>query len=182
LKFQGNPSAIQMLQTSFVDAGFLQSFKTFFSKKSLLVIGQDSGFWAPLPLCHQKRKNDCITLTKTFNMAHTQEFMLLFSFEPNFTYQPTAADLEAMQQQWGAFIGGLAIQERLVSTHQLGFEGKRITADNTVHEGINIANNMTLGGNMIVKANGLDHAVEMAKGCPILGMGGTVEVRNITPM
>jgi hypothetical protein len=115
-------------------------------------------------------------------MTQSNEFMLLFSFEPNFTYQPTESDMAEMQQSWGQFIGGLAIQERLVSTHQLGFEGKRITADQAVHEGINIANNMTLGGNMIVKANDLDHAVEMAKGCPILAMGGTVEVRNITPM
>jgi hypothetical protein len=42
--------------------------------------------------------------------------------------------------------------------------------------------NQTLGGNMVVRANSLDHAVEMAKGCPILQMGGTVEVRDVVPM
>jgi hypothetical protein len=115
-------------------------------------------------------------------MVQAQEFMLLFRFEPNFNYQPTETDMAEMQQQWGAFIGGLAIQERLVSTHQLGFEGKRIFADSTVQEGINITEKQTLGGNMIVKAGSLDQAVEMAKGCPILSMGGTVEVRNIMPM
>jgi hypothetical protein len=35
---------------------------------------------------------------------------------------------------------------------------------------------------MIVKANTLDEAVEMAKKCPILHMGGSVEVRAIQPM
>jgi hypothetical protein len=115
-------------------------------------------------------------------MVQAQEFMLLFRFEPNFTYQPTETEMAEMHQQWGSFIGGLAIQERLVSTHQLGFEGKRIFADSTVQEGINIAENQTLGGNMIVKANSLDQAVELAKGCPILHMGGNVEVRTITPM
>jgi hypothetical protein len=115
-------------------------------------------------------------------MVQTQEFMLLFRFEPNFTYQPTETEMAEMHQQWGAFIGGLAIQERLVSTHQLGFQGKRIFADSTVQEGINTAENQTLGGNLILKANSLDQAVEFAKGCPILSMGGNVEVRNITPM
>jgi hypothetical protein len=115
-------------------------------------------------------------------MVQSQEFMLLFRFEPNFNYQPTEAEMVEMQQKWGAFIGGLAIQERLVSTHQLGFEGKRIFADSTVQEGINMAENQTLGGNLIVKAGSLDQAVVLAKGCPILSMGGTVEVRNIMPM
>jgi hypothetical protein len=115
-------------------------------------------------------------------MAQAQEFMLLFRFEPNFNYQPTETEMSDMQQQWGAFIGGLAIQERLVSTYQLGFEGKRIFADSTVQEGINIAEKQTLGGNMVVKAGSLEQAVALAKGCPILSMGGTVEVRNIMPM
>jgi hypothetical protein len=115
-------------------------------------------------------------------MVQTTEFMLLFRFEPNNNYQPTAAELAESGQQWGAFIGGLAIQERLVSTHQLGFEGKQIFADHTVQEGINVAGNQTLGGNMVVKAHSLDQAVEIAKACPILAMGGTVEVRSITPM
>jgi hypothetical protein len=115
-------------------------------------------------------------------MVQSQEFMLLFRFEPNFSYQPTEADLAEMQQQWGTYFGGLAAQDRLVSTHQLGFEGKQIFADSTVQEGINMAENQTLGGNLIVKADSLDEAVEFGKKCPILLMGDKVEVRSITPM
>jgi hypothetical protein len=115
-------------------------------------------------------------------MVQSNEFMLLFSFEPNFEHQPTEAEMTEMHQSWGAFFGGLAAEERLVSTHQLGFEGKCITADHAVHEGINIVNNITLGGNLVVKADSLDHAVELGKKCPILAMGGSVEVRSIMPM
>jgi hypothetical protein len=115
-------------------------------------------------------------------MTQSQEFMLLFRFEPNFSYQPTEADLAQMQQQWGAYFGELAAQDRLVSTHQLGFEGKQIFADSSVQEGINMAENQTLGGNLIVKADSIDEAVEFGKKCPILLMGGTVEVRSISPM
>lgn len=108
--------------------------------------------------------------------------MMIFRFEPNNEYQPTQEEQLAQQQQWGAFIGNLAIKEKLVGTNQLGFSGKRIGADLSVTEGINIAEGKTLGGNLIVRAKTIDEAVTMAKGCPILNMGGTVEVRDIIPM
>jgi len=115
-------------------------------------------------------------------MVQNNEFMLVFRYEPNNNYQPTEAEMIEMHQQWGAFIGNIAIQEKLVSTHQLGFEGKQVFADQSVVEGIYISGNQTMGGNMIVKANSIDEAVEMAKNCPVLLMGGTVEVRAIQPM
>lgn len=115
-------------------------------------------------------------------MVHQTEFMLVFRFEPNFNQQPTEAELNEMHQHWGAFIGNIAIQEKLVSTHQLGFEGRQVFANKTTQEGIYIADKLTLGGNMIVKAATIDEATEMAKNCPILHMGGTVEIRNIQPM
>ena len=115
-------------------------------------------------------------------MVQKNEFMLVFRYEPNTNYQPTEVELNEMHQQWGAFIGKIAIQEKLVSTHQLGFEGVQISPDKSITEGIYVANNQTLGGNMIVKANNINEAVEMAKNCPILLVGGTVEVRAIQPM
>ncbi|NJM94585.1 MAG: hypothetical protein HC842_07920 [Cytophagales bacterium] len=87
-----------------------------------------------------------------------------------------------MQQQWGAFIGGIASQEKLVSTSRLGFEGVLINPGSEITNGINVSNNQTLTGNMVVKASSLSEASEMAKGCPVLSMGGSVEVRMIIPM
>lgn len=108
--------------------------------------------------------------------------MMIFRFEPNNEYQSTSEELAQQQQQWGTFIGNLAIAEKLISTNQLGFSGKQLHADLSVSEGINISDKQTLGGNMIVKAHTIDEAIEMAKDCPILQMGGTVEVRDIIPM
>lgn len=115
-------------------------------------------------------------------MQDSKQFMMIFRFQPNAEYQPTEAEMNESQQQWGAFIGKLAIKEKLVSTHQLGFEGVKISADLSVAEGITVAEGNTIGGNMVVVANNLEEATEMAKDCPILKMGGTVEVRSITPM
>ena len=110
------------------------------------------------------------------------EFMLVFRFEPNFSSQPTETELNQMHQQWGTFIGNIAIQEKLVSTYQLGFEGKQIFADQSVRDSIYVANKMALAGNMVVRTNSLDEATEIAKNCPILFMGGSVEIRPIMPM
>jgi len=114
-------------------------------------------------------------------MVQSNEFMFVFRFEPN-NSQPTEVELNEMQQQWGSFIRNIAIQEKLVSTHQLSFEGKQILADKSVTEGIHVSENQMLGGNMIVKANTMNEAVEMAKSCPVLLMGGSVEIRAIQPM
>jgi hypothetical protein len=110
-----------------------------------------------------------------------KEFMLLFRYEPS-NEPPTEAQLQEMQQQWGSFIGGIAMQGKLVSTHQLGFEGTQITADQNVHGGFNVAEGKMIAGNMVLKAESLEVATALAKKCPILFMGGTVEVRDTIPM
>lgn len=115
-------------------------------------------------------------------MEQKKEFMLLFRFEPSNNYQPTEAEMAEQHQQWGAFIGNIAIQEKLVSTYQLGFEDNQILWNKTILPGMQIAEKQILAGNMIVTSNGLNEATELAMGCPILSVGGTVEIREITPM
>jgi hypothetical protein len=115
-------------------------------------------------------------------MEAKKEFMLLFRFEPNTDYQPTEAELGEMHKEWGAFFGQLAGQGNLVSTHQLGFEGKQLSADKKITDGIYVSGNLMVGGNVVVTAGSIDEATEMAKLCPIFNMGGIVEVRSIQPM
>ena len=115
-------------------------------------------------------------------MEKVKDFMLLFRFEPNFSNQPTADELAEQKKQWGVWIGGIAGQAKLVSTYQLGFTGKQLLPDTSIVDGVNSSANQVLGGNMIVKAKGIDEAVELSKGCPILAIGGSVEVRDIILM
>lgn len=114
-------------------------------------------------------------------MENLKDYMLLFRMMPS-DQQPTPEQMNAMQQEWGMFIGGIAAQAKLVSTSRLGFDGNIIDKKGSVSNGINVANNETLSGNMIVKATTIDEATEIARGCPVLAMGGSVEVRNIIPM
>jgi hypothetical protein len=115
-------------------------------------------------------------------MVQKKEFMLLFRYEPSNEYTPTAADLSEQHQQWGSYIGNIALQEKLVSTYQLGLEGNSITATQKIKAGAQLIKKQLLAGNMVIKANGLEEATQIALDCPILQMGGTVEVRAITPM
>ncbi len=114
-------------------------------------------------------------------MENLQDFMLLFSMQAN-QQAPTTEELTAMHQAWGKFIGGIAAQAKLVSASRLGFDGNLIDGSLTVTKGIHVSNHATLTGNMVVKAASLHEATEIAKACPVLAMGGSVEVRNIIPM
>ena len=111
-------------------------------------------------------------------MTHLNEFMLLFRFEPS-NEEPTQEQLEEMGKQWGEFIGTIAMQGKLLSTYQLGFEGKQLFADQSAKDGFYISENQMIAGNMVLKAESLEVASELAKKCPILLMGGSVEVRSI---
>lgn len=107
--------------------------------------------------------------------------MLLFRFEPS-NAEPSPEALSEMHKNWGEFIGNIAMQGKLVSTHQLGFNGKKIFANQSIEDGFHLSEGHTLGGNMVLKAESIESATELAKKCPILYMGGTVEVRDILPM
>lgn len=114
-------------------------------------------------------------------MKESKEFMLLFRYEPS-NEEPTQEQLKEMQKLWEEFIATIAIKGKLVSTHQLGFEGKKVSPDLSTEEGLHISDNQIIGGNMILKASSIESATESAKKCPILIMGGTVEIRDIIPM
>ena len=120
--------------------------------------------------------------TKVQNsMTQLKEYMLLFRYEPS-NEKPTQEQLSEMHNHWEDYISAIALQGKLVSTYQLGFAGKQVFANKSQEEGIYIANSQILGGNMTLKAESIEEATEIAKKCPILFMGGSVEIRDIIPM
>ena len=105
--------------------------------------------------------------------------MMLFRHTPQGEYQPSPEELQASIKMWQDWIGSIAAQGKFSSTNQLGFEGKTLDADGIVTDGPYAEVKEIIGGYIIVKAADLNDAMEMAKGCPILQIGGNVEVRNI---
>ena len=107
------------------------------------------------------------------------EFMMIFRHVPNPEYQPSQDELQATIKKWQDWIGGIAAQGKFSSTNQLGYEGKTVKPGGVVTDGPYAELKEIVGGYLIVKAESLDDAIEMAGGCPILEVGGHVEVRNI---
>ena len=55
-------------------------------------------------------------------------------------------------------------------------------ANNVITDGPYSEIKELIGGYTIVKAESFDEAAELAKGCPILEVGGNVEIRDIVQM
>jgi hypothetical protein len=85
-------------------------------------------------------------------------------------YPEDDAAAEAEMERWGAWLGGLA--EAVKDGGNPFGPSARIAPDGTVAEGT--ATGLT--GYSILTAASLEEALEMAKGCPHLAAGGTVEV------
>jgi hypothetical protein len=108
-----------------------------------------------------------------------KEFMMIFRMAPMADFQPTPEQMQESIKQWQDWIGGIAAQGKFSSTNQLGFTGKTLKADGVVTDGPYAEVKEIVGGYIIVNANDIDDALELAKGCPILFIGGHVEVRDI---
>ena len=113
-----------------------------------------------------------------------KEFLLVFrrdavSKEP----QPSPEQMQAMMKPWQDWMGGLAAQNKLVSSgNRLDSDGRVIKPNNVITNGPYVEIKEAIGGYIIIKAGSLDEAAELSKGCPILQIGGNVEVRTLVPM
>ena len=94
---------------------------------------------------------------------------------------PTRTEEQAAQamQLWMDWIGGIAAKGQLVSRgSRLEASGRVLRPGNVVTNGPFTDIKEVLGGYSLVKAAGYDDALQIAAGCPILSMGGSVEVRE----
>jgi hypothetical protein len=108
-----------------------------------------------------------------------KEFIMIFRMAPMGDFQPTPEQMQESVKQWQDWIGGIAAQGKFVSTNQLGFVGKTLKADGILTDGPYAEVKEIVGGYIIVKAEDIDDAMALAQGCPILYVGGNVEVREI---
>lgn len=113
-----------------------------------------------------------------------KEFLLVFRRDFVATEaQPSPEQMQAMMKTWQDWMGGLAAQNKLVSSgNRLDKEGKVVKPNNVITNGPYVEIKEAIGGYIVIRANTIDEAAELSKGCPILLIGGNVEVRTIIPM
>ena len=110
------------------------------------------------------------------------EFMMIFRNDYNPSFKPSPEQMQASIKQWQDWIGSIAAQGKFVSTNRLSSEGKTLKPNKVISDGPYAEVKEIVGGYIIVKATNIDEALKLAEGCPILTIGGHVEIRNVIPM
>ena len=112
-----------------------------------------------------------------------KDFVLIFRNESFPEVNLTPEGTMSVTKDWENWIGGIAAQNKLVSPgKRLGNEGRVVKPGNVITNGPFAEIKELIGGLSIISADSIEQATEMAKGCPILKIGGNVEVRDIIPM
>ncbi|HZS37388.1 MAG TPA: YciI family protein [Polyangia bacterium] len=111
-------------------------------------------------------------------------FMYLFRGGFDSDANVAAAQMQAQMQKWVAWMQQLGKTGNFKSGEPLEKTGKVLHAKKkNIHDGPYAEAKDVIGGYLIVSAENLEHATELAKGCPILeNEGGTVEVRPVREM
>ncbi len=92
-------------------------------------------------------------------------------------------EMQRHMEDWQHWMGGLAQKGQLVGGQPLMKEGKTLTDHGTKVIDRPLAEGKELiGGYLLIKAESLEQAAEIAKGCPSFEHECTVEVREISPV
>jgi hypothetical protein len=96
------------------------------------------------------------------------EFVLIFRKDSETKEnQPSPTDMQAVIKPWQDWLGGIASQNKLVSSgNRLHPESRVVKSNNIIINGPYAEIKEAIGGFIIVRAADFDEAVEMAKGCP----------------
>lgn len=107
-----------------------------------------------------------------------KNFMLIFR-GGNYAAEMSPEESQQYMQKWFSWIGELQSKGIYTSGEALMPTGKTVKKGNLVTDGPYVESKEMVGGYFIVKAAGIEEASEIAKSCPDLPLGGSVEVRDV---
>ncbi|WP_031527486.1 YciI family protein [Dyadobacter crusticola] len=91
---------------------------------------------------------------------------------------PSPEQMQAAIKPFQDWIGSIAAQNKLVAPpKRWDLDGRVVTKNSTVTNGPYAEIKESIGGLFLIRAEDYEEAVEIAKGCPILEWGASVEVR-----
>lgn len=112
-----------------------------------------------------------------------KDFLFVFRMDRSQMPVGTPEERQATTKRWMDWVGSIAAQNKLGDRgNRLTDSGKVVKPNNVVTNGPYAEIKESIGGYSLIKAESYDDAVELAKGCPVLSMGGNVEVREINPL
>lgn len=108
-----------------------------------------------------------------------KEFALIFRLKDISDFKPSPEQIQE-RMNW---LGGIAAQNKLADKGNtlipLPGSAKTIRNDNVITDGPYTEIKEFISGYIVVKAESIDEAVEMAKSNPIFKIGGNIEVREV---
>jgi len=107
-------------------------------------------------------------------------FLYLFRRNESEIPEMSPEQMQQVTQRWINWITELDKAGQLADRgNRLKKAGKVVRPEGLVTDGPYVELKEAIGGFIVVKADNLDAAAAMAKGCPIFSFGGNVEVREI---
>jgi hypothetical protein len=108
------------------------------------------------------------------------KFLFVYRRGSNLADKMTPEEMQLHMQKWHKWIAeGLEKGWILDSGDALTQEGRVVNAKKVVTDGPFVESKEIVGGFSIIQADTIDAAAALAKGCPALLTGGSVEVRAL---
>jgi hypothetical protein len=110
-----------------------------------------------------------------------KEFVLIFRNSVNEDFKPSPEQMQQVLTDWMGWMGSIAAQDKLADRgNRLSMsESKTVKPGEVVTDGPYTEVKEFINGYIIVKTGTIEEAVILAKDCPILKIGGNVEVRKV---
>jgi len=109
------------------------------------------------------------------------QFMYIFRGGAFVTPGLSVTEMQAHLEKWYAWAGALAKQGRSSGGHPLHNGGKTIRGqDRVVTDGPYAESKDLVTGSLVLEAASLEEATDLALGCPVFEMGGSLEVRPVS--
>jgi hypothetical protein len=109
-----------------------------------------------------------------------KEFLLIFRADYKTMPKASPEEMQANTQKWMNWVAGIAAQDRLSDLgNRLVSAGRVLKSDGLISDGPYTEIKESIIGYSIVKAASIEEATELAHGCPVLAIGGNVEIREI---
>ena len=106
------------------------------------------------------------------------EFLLVFRSNYNTKKVPVTEQIKLHLKHWDDWLDNLAAQNILARPFQcIDAQGIIVSPDSTATSGPYIELKESIAGLIVIKANDYEEALKIAQGCPILEVGGNVEIR-----
>ena len=113
------------------------------------------------------------------NASSTNEYLLLFRGDEWYRKLPVA-EVDKIMNETFAWFDRLSKQGRVKGSQPLVREGRLVSAGGrVVADGPFVESKEAIGGYLIITADSLDEATEIARNCPNLAYGTKIEVRPV---